>query len=1182
MPNVTTPLPDFKVFFRRLLVPGEQAAAQGVILSPSQTTGAAPTSAQPTVAQQISTAFGQYQPSQYRNAVISKAMDFAAQQAVALAKSQADVSTQTQNLKLLQGQLATITSVSLIPITTVQLNNLSTDAAYYLSTEGSAVAYANSEHSPTAQPPLARDNSRFLATQTNVQSISQTIGNSNPAAATLIASILPILESLIQGSVSAQPSAANGGSPSAPVTLTPTTEETLRQGLTNDLAGLANLFATPSIQATVNSLAVQIGVAQTKLADAQSDLQVLQKSSAISPFYDPILLDCMIGPCAMNTSMNRLGQPGTGSVTFHLPLALNGQVPDLFFGLQVTDVFNLTALEGQTTAATGASKGAPIPAQTISILTANMRETTLLPFDMMQIWARKKYATTSSFPGDYYPIFTGFVTKTNVSYAGSTVSVKIDGEDVGKMVRLARIDADPSLDQSLNALGLGISSYTNSVVAASANGQSGGQMIKNIIGGQSGSYLGMSQASFITTAIYAGNGANLTPVTVPQTSATPVGTNSPTAPVTTLNTSVVNLAWDFSKIQVNVFDDLVSNFPVYSTQLKTAFRLWQTDELTKWEVCSQIAETQEFEFYADNLGVINYHPPLYYLNPFAPQYYIEDVDIISENHSTDESQVVTVMELDTQPSFFANGSAVNPIVQGRSFVSAATQVMQRYGVRYMKKSSPVFSDTSVPSNASQKQSGSSTYTASDAGRMGYARALLNRRNARLKSASITINGTPELRLCNTVALVGNLGSTLQSVSLNPFATSAPGAVPLPANSTGSAIPASTLTSLQQMLVYYISVITHNYVQGKDFTTTLTLTHGRHWTDALPSGSVGYGVSGNQTDSTYQTMLSFYGQGNPTLNISNFISVASQKLNFIANGVVPPQSTNSQFGFTATPVKPSALQAFETRLSTAVNSALLRLRASICNPQSTENDPKQAAQSAKDEETNIISAIEAGITSAENAISTQWNNVENLFKNAVGKSEKILQTYENKLQAALEQKALELEDDLNNPEVLAFQAELGGKAFKIIKSEAFTTGTLLNASGASTYLAPLKSAGVNTSAITSFGFGIAAYVYVASSPTSIADAQTKAATQVIANAKTLLKISGVPKKFAQIVVTSTTGMKHTSGGLVPTIPPPPSLSSVLSGSSTPAAPAPAASTTPAAPQQTYYVLGTMIVGINPVC
>jgi hypothetical protein len=1182
MPNVNTPLPDFKVFFRRLLVPGESLAAQGVIpLTPAQSSGTdtTATAPQPPVAQQIATAFANYQPSQYRNLVISKATDFAGQQAVNLATTQALVATLTKQLKDARAQLAGITALtqSGATISSVQSNNLAQDAAYYAGTTSDAEKYAKSQHSPTAPTPLSRDNSRFISTLGTLQSVTQSVGSGDPVVSGQVSNITFTLNALISGSY---PLPTTGAPTNVSLSANPFVEDEFRASLASGLAGLLNTFGiSTSQQQQINQLEGEIGITQSNLADQQSNLLVLQKSSALTPFYDPILLDCLIGPYQMTASLNRLGQPGVGSVTFHLPLAANGQVPNLFFGLQVNDVFSLTSLEAQTSAASGASNGVPIPAQTLSILTPNMRETTIQPFDMMQIWARRRYSTTANFPGDYHPVFTGFVTKTNVSYGGSTIAVKVDGEDVGKMVRLARIDADPSLDQSLNALGLGLSAYGNSLQAASANGQTGGQMVKSIISGQAGSYLGMSQASFITTGFYAGTGAQQTLVTLPAASSgTPPATNAPTAPVTTLNTSVVNLAWDFQKILVNVFDDLINNLPVYALQLKTAFRTWQTDELTKWEVCTQIAETQEFELYADNLGVINYHPPFYYLNPFSPQYYIENIDIVSETHTTDESQVATVMELDTQPSFFANGSALNPIVQGRSFVSAAATVMQRYGVRYMKKSAPFFSDTSIPQNSAQKQGGDTTQTSSDSGRMQYARALLNRRNARLKSANITINGTPEMRLCNTVAMVGDLGSVLQSASSNPFSQLAPSVA------TGVA-PSVTLTALQQVLVYYISAITHNYTQGKDFTTTLTLTHGRHWTDALPSGNVGYGTSGPQTNSIYTSMLSFWGQSNATANVNNFYNVASAKLAFTANGTPLSPSTNSQFGFTAQPVKPSTLQAFETRLSTAVSSAILRLRSSVCNALFSENDPKKAAQAAKDEQNNIINAIDKAVSDAVTKIEAIPSEIAKFFKNESGKGVKFFTAYTNKLQSALEQEALAIEDALNNPEVLAFQAELGNSNFKIIKSQSFTPGTLVTATpGASVYLSALSSAGVNTSAITSFGFGIAAYIYVAQSPTSIADAQAKSATQCINNALTTLKIGGVARNFAQIVLTSTVGMKHTKGGLVPTLPPPPSLSqaiSALSPTSKSSPSTPAAATTPA-PQQAYYVLGLMIVGVTPSC
>jgi hypothetical protein len=559
------------------------------------------------------------------------------------------------------------------------------------------------------------------------------------------------------------------------------------------------------------------------------------------------------------------------------------------------------------------------------------------------------------------------------------------------------------------------------------------------------------------------------------------------------------------------------------------------------------------------------------------------------------------MELDTQPSLFANASGPNPIVQGRSFVSAPTALLQRYAVRYQKKSAPIFSDTSVPTTASPgpASNGQPGYNVED-GRDSYCRALLNRRNARLKSATMTINGTPELRLCNTVALVGNLSTALQSVSLNPFASSAitkltstlP-AVAGPVNSLmvqNSTVPQSTLTALQKMLVYYISTISHSYTQGREFTTTMSLTHGRHWTDALPSGSVGYGTSGPQTDATYQSMLSFYGQGNANANVTNFVNVATAKLNFIANGAVPSPTTNSQFGFTAQPVAVSALQKFETRLSTAVSAAITRLRSSLCNPQFGENDLSHAEKTLKDEEASIGASFNDALAKAEKAIADIPGQISSFLKNVYGKGTKMLTTYEDKLENALKQEALVIEQALNQPEVAAFQAYLGNSNFKIIKAETFSSGQVLSATGGSAYLTPLTNLGINTSAITSFQFPVAAYVYAAYSPIGFADAQRKvAAPAVLKDAQARLKgTKGVAKQFAQVTVTSTVGMQHLTAPVVPAFPSPPSISTLTSlvssaqTTGTATAATPAASSTTSAPPQAYYVLGIMVVGINPFC
>ena len=1166
MPNVVTPQPDFKVFFRRLLIPGELVVNPNTVLTPSQIAGSGHQPDQTkTPSQQVVDAFSSYQPTQFKNLVIAKGKQAYNDYESNLSAAMKNVAALTSQISNLKKGLGAITSTSSgMTLGTDQQSILTSDIAYYPTIVGAQGTYFAYPHSPTMPSPLAQNQSRFMQSLNNVNSIAADAGAGQADITDICQGLVTILNSLIYS----QPVGPVQSGVNLPATVSPVIIDDLLLDLINQLTALdSEVSISADAQATAASYSQQLGLLSTKLQDTQSDLSILKKSSAIQPIYDPILLDCLIGPHSVNTSMNRKGQPGTGSVTFHLPLASNGQTPDLFFGLQVNEVFNMAQLERQASSGSTATRGSSIPQRTLSILTANMREATIQPFDMMQVWARRRYSVSANFPGDYYPIFTGFVTKTTVSYVGSTVAVKVDGEDVSKVIRLARIDVDPSLDSNINSLGLNISPFGNNLQAQAENHRTGGQMIYDTIKGSSGSSLGLSDASFIDCTVTAVTPSGNTLVTVTSNGTAPSAgatapSNQPTAAPSSilvdaaiaqargngatpaqLVTRVVNLAWDFKNIQVNIFNDLVNNWPPYATQLKNAFRMWQTDEMTKWEVCSQIAETQEFELYADNLGVVNYHPPLYYLNPMAAQYYIENQDIYSEAHSTDEKSVVTVMELDTQPSFFANGSIPNPIMQGRAFVSAATAILQRYLVRYHKKSSPIFSDTTPPpagavAPGKSNNAGGTQYSA-EQGRTAYCRALLNRRNAELRSATVTINGTPEMRLCNTVAFVGDLGGALQKVGFNPF-TAPP---------TESDLPNGTFTSLQQMLVYYISTISHSYTQGREFTTTLGLTHGRHWTDALPSGSVGYGASGPQTDATYSSMRQFYGQGNDTLNNQNFVSVASAKLQFVASGdpnALSP-ATNSQFGFTTKPVKPSENRTFLTKLSAAVSTS--HIRSAICNRQTKTKDPKKAPKTLNEEKTAAVNAVSKAFTDAKNAVVAEFQKIIDTLKNVVNKDKKLISAYLKKVSRFIANEEQQVLAILANPEVAAFKAYLGGKNYKFVARESFTSGQAMQKTGAA-FLAPIQQLGIDTTPITSFKFPIAVYVYVAQSPISITHAKdVVATTAIMADIPIYLKnsIKGVPyivPGLGNTVLTSAVDKNHVNI-TVPSLPAAPVMPSFAS-------------------------------------
>ena len=304
---------------------------------------------------------------------------------------------------------------------------------------------------------------------------------------------------------------------------------------------------------------------------------------------------------------------------------------------------------------------------------------------------------------------------------------------------------------------------------------------------------------------------------------------------TVKRTKAVSRPWEFDKIPLNTYTDLVNQFFLpYVATFKNAFKLWESEYKYRWDIAKEIAEVMEFEFYADNYGVINYHPPLYNWNPANLQYFIEDKEIISESNSVSGEGVVTNVEVVSQCTF---GIPANVVKNLSSFASADDSLIQRYGLRFKSKTLPFLSGTE---KGSQVGSGSEAVRA---GRYLYARAWLNRRNYEIKSAEITIPGTPEYSVCNSVALIGNLDDFTKKIILNKTPT-------VPTKKT----QAFTDDTINNINVYYITGISHKYAQGASFTTTLSLTHGRKWGKRY---GVGYGFTDADDKEIYEAVKKIY-------------------------------------------------------------------------------------------------------------------------------------------------------------------------------------------------------------------------------------------------------------------------------------------------------------------------------------
>jgi len=1125
---------DFKVFVRRLIVPGELGRDSNKILLPSQLAGLFPGDADdPAKKAEVNKAlrqgdikklFEDYEPKQFRRDVLSKAEKVRADFQTALNSRRALLQNLQRQYDEAQQEIRAIKdkkslSKALDKDTVELLSGNQIGQEFYARTKNDPILFAAGEEVfGTTQPtvaipggisvPIARTNLTTPTTpgksptERDIFTFSQT--------KTLIESILNNkTKTLVDTTVTTD----RQGNP----LLTPNTTDTgltpLERNLLNQIRDALNLLMTsspePGTERDLRGLVAESlgsllrfsshGASATakigQLSDfsnqinqqmqvLQDELAIFDVSSNVRPFYDPILLSSTIGPQSVQTQGNRLGQPGTATVTFHLPLDGQGDVPDLFMGLRVDDIFSLSLLEGQSPS--GGTRGQQaIPSQTMSILAPNKRETTLLPFDMIQVWGRKRTSTGSNFPGDYYPIFTGFITKTAVNYGGSTISVSVSGEDVGKSLRLARVNVDPNLDPRFRPTGINVTAFNN--VLNSPQFKTGADLIEGLILGTPGTFLGMSQVEVLEKVEQKPEGGQ-------------------TIPKFTTRARRVSLASDFDTIKLNLFQDLLNRWKPYATQFKNAFRLWETDARNKWDICREVADITEFEFYVDSLGVVNYHPPLYFLNPFAAQYFIEDVDIKSESHVVDESEVLTVVQVHSQPSIIPDTNQFNVGLRNDSLIAAPDPVIQRFGVRWQKKSVPIFSGTEfIKGGANDSQLRNRNR---DAGRDGYARAWMNRRNANIKTSTVTINGTPEIRMCNTVAFVGDLQNTLKTVATNQMAAAASGLLGGASTALLSLrnLPPGAVAALKNVLVYYVTGISHNYVQGGSYDTTLTLTHGRRWTDPLPQGSVGYALDATDTDTVVQQIRAAFGQDG--VDADAFAREVNNKIQFIASGnpaFLAPQS-DSVFGLTARPPKPSAIERFRNTLSSEIRGAIERARSQFCRKLLLGNDPDQVEERAKSNSESVSKALSNLISDAKKGLANALNKVKTLAESITDPA-KIAKL----VSKAVSEQIKKPEKKLNELEEQALNALLGGKSFKILSE----TTTADVASIPESVLSPLKSAGANTDRLSRLAnevVGVVIFTYIAKSEDSFDQAVSSAGINLKARASDLLR----PRNPGQLI------------------------------------------------------------------
>ena len=614
----------------------------------------------------------------------------------------------------------------------------------------------------------------------------------------------------------------------------------------------------------------EIPIVKQKLTKAEDQLAVESTTlknnqisySTVRAIYEPYLLELMMGLVSVNTTINRDGV-GTAGITIKLPLEENGFVENILYGIENAEMFDSEKMEKKSIQPNQMSNVEKISSRKLSIfkivrdsdgaiLYTERRECAFLPNDMVQVYFTKRYTTGKSivgiprFPQDYIPGFTGFIKNTNVSFTGGqnpNYTITINCEDIGNPLRISRVNIDPAVDPRYRAEGLGLTPFVSKLQAYGDEEATGPKIIESLIRGREGYWGGVSQIEILDD-----RGVELDGNTGQYTFAKKTESGT----MEDRKVRIASMPWQFDKIPLNIYEDLINKvWQPYVSAFKTSYRLWESDYKFRWDICKEIAEVMEFEFYADNFGVINYHPPFYNLNPANIKYFIEDKDILSEQHSFTDSGIVTSVEVVSQSQL---GIPQNIVKNLSAFASADDEWIQRYGMRFRSKNIPVLAGNDKALQSSDQQKLHET-------RYLYARAWLNRRNCEAQSATVEIPGTPEYFLCNIVAFVGNYGEFIAKLALSARNL---GVSPTVANATFGNIevaksevplPASQAKKLvENMKVYYISGISHKYTQGGSFTTSLRLTHGRLWGKHF---NVGFAFSNDENDQLLQGMKELY-------------------------------------------------------------------------------------------------------------------------------------------------------------------------------------------------------------------------------------------------------------------------------------------------------------------------------------
>jgi hypothetical protein len=443
------------------------------------------------------------------------------------------------------------------------------------------------------------------------------------------------------------------------------------------------------------------------------------------------------------------------------------------------------------------------------------------PMDRVAIFMSKRFIQNSNGTWDYNQapktelirVFTGLVNTVQMGYSDSGNTITVTGEDVTKWLKLSIVPQNPvaAIEDQIQALASGDKFEVTNIFA----GLSAPNVIRLLTLGKSG----LDTASAKRTSVDGVIGKDISGVGVytvakktssnhqnvvydPNTNAFVVTNNDIQGVSKKVSTVDIRSMMGilFTKSAVHVIDPTITNLNYYLAY-KTNYMLpsnFQTEYVSRRDICYKVAEESKFNFYADRNGHIWFHPPRYsngwiFTAENDKLFIIDEDSIVSYGFVEDDTNVYTVAVISSQPGMTADGE-VQP--EGSDIAAAMARgfyadelLMYKFGVRILTETNPFLS----------KLGGKSSEFLSDQANF-YAKRLLQQMLANKLQGQVTILGRAEIDPGYPVYI--------------PF----------------------------RNMIYWVETVEHSFTFGGQFTTTLHLAYGhKPWEEIVEVLTQGFDI-----------------------------------------------------------------------------------------------------------------------------------------------------------------------------------------------------------------------------------------------------------------------------------------------------------------------------------------------------